>query len=255
MRTQLSPENPFGHTRYGFAWEQVPAGSAAHLDFGCYDGRFLQSLTGKGVGRLAGVDASREAVALAHAQSPQLEVQHLGAAATTPFPDATFSSASLMDVLEHVYDQAGLLRELHRVLQPGGRLIVTVPGQHVFSFLDSGNLKFRFPRLHRWWYCRRHGREAYEQRYVCNPDGLVGDVSAQKRWHEHFTQRHLAELLHAAGFRVLAFDGAGLLARVLFPFLMLTRRLRPLHHALDALARHDARHFASKDLFCLAEKL
>lgn len=44
MDTPITDQNPFGHDRYGFAWEHIPQGPGAHLDFGCYQGIFLKSL-------------------------------------------------------------------------------------------------------------------------------------------------------------------------------------------------------------------
>ncbi|GAG01110.1 unnamed protein product, partial [marine sediment metagenome] len=191
MKTEISPENPYSYNRYGFAWQCVPEGGAAHLDFGCYDGAFLRSLKEKGIARLFGVDISHEAVCKAHHQFPELEIIHISETVPLPFEDGLFTSITILDVIEHVYEQGALLDELNRVLKDNGTLIVTVPGQHLFSFLDIGNLKFRFPRLHRWYYCRKHSREEYECRYVSNPDGLVGDISAKKHWHEHFSRAKL----------------------------------------------------------------
>ena len=254
MHTQIQADNPFGCDRYGFAWQQVPAGGAAHLDFGCGDGRFLAALQSKSIRRLVGVDASAEAVELARERGPGLEVTHRGAMVPLPFAEEEFSSISLMDVLEHVDEQKALLTELRRVLRAEGILIVTVPGRHLFSFLDLGNLKFRFPRLHRWYYCRRHGPQEYERRYVSNPDGLVGDVSATKRWHEHFSRRQLASLLQRSGFSVIQFDGAGWFVRILKMSEMLIRRIGPLQAVVRRLMAWDARQFQSANLFCLAGK-
>jgi SAM-dependent methyltransferase len=44
-----------------------------------------------------------------------------------PFEDATFDRILCIHVLEHVTDDAAALRELHRVLAPGGEAIVMVP--------------------------------------------------------------------------------------------------------------------------------
>lgn len=43
------------------------------------------------------------------------------------FRTAVLPSAGLFDVLEHVEDDLGFLREIHRCLEPGGRLYLTVP--------------------------------------------------------------------------------------------------------------------------------
>jgi len=44
-----------------------------------------------------------------------------------PFDDAAFDRAIAAEVLEHVDDDRAALRELHRVVRPGGVLAVTVP--------------------------------------------------------------------------------------------------------------------------------
>jgi len=48
----------------------------------------------------------------------------LGDARALPYPDATFDGAYLVTVLGEVPDQDAALRELARVLRPGGRLVV-----------------------------------------------------------------------------------------------------------------------------------
>ncbi len=254
MITPLSPENPLGPTRLGFAWEKIPPGSSGHLDIGCNDGRFLDALAAKGVAGLTGVDADRGAIERGREKFPDLDLRHLSGGEDLPFADGSFASVSLLDVLEHVDQQERLLTEIARVLHPGGRLVVTVPGQHLFSVLDMGNFKFRFPRLHRWWYVRGHGREAYQQRYGANPDGLIGDISAAKAWHEHFSRPKLAELLGRTGFEVETFDGAGLFVR---PLMMLTWPLWQMHIGRNQrvrLLQADGRRFDRTNLFCLARK-
>jgi SAM-dependent methyltransferase len=44
-----------------------------------------------------------------------------------PLPDASVDLAYSVEVLEHLEDQFGFLREVQRVLRPGGRFIVTTP--------------------------------------------------------------------------------------------------------------------------------
>ena len=44
-----------------------------------------------------------------------------------PLPDASVDLAYSVEVLEHLEDQFAFLREVHRVLRPGGRFIVTTP--------------------------------------------------------------------------------------------------------------------------------
>jgi len=48
-------------------------------------------------------------------------------ALTLPFPPATFGTVLLADVLEHCPDDRPVLAEIHRVLKPGGTLLLSVP--------------------------------------------------------------------------------------------------------------------------------
>jgi SAM-dependent methyltransferase len=44
-----------------------------------------------------------------------------------PFPDASFDAVFCSQVFEHVFTPAEFLAEIHRVLRPGGCLVLTVP--------------------------------------------------------------------------------------------------------------------------------
>ena len=46
---------------------------------------------------------------------------------TFPFPDASFDSVLCNQVLEHVFNPDDFLKEIVRVLKPGGKLLLTVP--------------------------------------------------------------------------------------------------------------------------------
>ena len=48
---------------------------------------------------------------------------------TLPFESATFDSVILDNVLEHLTEPGPLLREIARVLVPGGNLVIGVPGK------------------------------------------------------------------------------------------------------------------------------
>jgi SAM-dependent methyltransferase len=44
-----------------------------------------------------------------------------------PFPDQSFDGVVCNQVLEHVFDPAPFLREIRRILRPGGRMLLSVP--------------------------------------------------------------------------------------------------------------------------------
>jgi SAM-dependent methyltransferase len=68
-----------------------------------------------------------------------------------PFDDNTFDLIISEQVLEHVMDQVGLLRELHRVMRPGGCAVHVFPGR--YSPIEP-HIYVPFGGVfgHRWWY-------------------------------------------------------------------------------------------------------
>ena len=110
----------------------LPRGTRV-LDAGCGEGILVEEFAG----RLAieGVDAN---YASAHVQR--------GSLLALPFAEGRFARAMCLDVLEHLAyeDQPKALAELHRVLAPGGELLVSVPNlahlQSRVHFLLTGRL-------------------------------------------------------------------------------------------------------------------
>jgi SAM-dependent methyltransferase len=54
----------------------------------------------------------------------------------TPFADRTFDQIVIVDLLEHLADDRGFVRDLERILKPGGILIVNVPHLKPRSLLN-----------------------------------------------------------------------------------------------------------------------
>jgi SAM-dependent methyltransferase len=94
------------------------------LDVGCGAGATLRWLSDRGHDAV-GIDSSSASLAHASRLVPAATLQR-GDAARLPFEDASFDGVLLLDVLEHV-DDAAALAEAHRVLRPGGWLLVSVP--------------------------------------------------------------------------------------------------------------------------------
>ncbi|MCU1653729.1 MAG: Methyltransferase type 11, partial [Pseudonocardia sp.] len=104
------------------------------LDIGSgpgYLAREMAELAGQG-GTVHGVDISENMLAIARttgpAQGSPLESAPVefsaGEANTLPFPDGSFDVVAVTQVYEYVAEVAAALTEAHRVLRPGGRLLV-----------------------------------------------------------------------------------------------------------------------------------
>jgi SAM-dependent methyltransferase len=113
--------NPFYFARRGLRGglgEFLPAMAGEVLDVGCgrKPYRHLTRAT-----RYVGVDIDTPATrALAAAD-------HYYDGRTLPFADASFDAVLCSQVLEHVFTPAEFLREIHRVLRPGGVLLLATP--------------------------------------------------------------------------------------------------------------------------------
>ncbi len=93
------------------------------LDVGCGTGRILSDLQEEG--RAVGLDLLEEALRMARERGCRMLV--CGDAHRLPFRENSFGLVTALDVLEHLDDDLGALKEMHRVLAPGGYLLLTVP--------------------------------------------------------------------------------------------------------------------------------
>ena len=107
------------------------------LDLGCGFGRHAFEAARRGAAVVA-LDAGPDEVAQVRAtlgamvdvgelaaDHPATAVQ--GNALSLPFADGTFDRVIASEVLEHIPDDTAAIRELARVLRPGGTMAVTVP--------------------------------------------------------------------------------------------------------------------------------
>ena len=119
------------------------------LDVGCGTGANLLMLSQ--YGDAEGVDVSEDALAFCRERG--LEKVKLGEGEALPYEDGTFDLVTALDVVEHMDDDLAGLREMRRVLRPGGRVLLFVP---TFMFLwgvqdDVSNhrRRYRLPELRR----------------------------------------------------------------------------------------------------------
>jgi 2-polyprenyl-6-hydroxyphenyl methylase/3-demethylubiquinone-9 3-methyltransferase len=97
-----------------------------------------------------------------------------------PFPDNHFDAIWCSEVLEHLFDPLYAVREFHRVLRPGGKLLVTVP--------YHGGLKNLLIALFKW---EHHFDPEYPHI-------------------RFFTNKSLEKITRKAGFRDMEFRSCGM---------------------------------------------
>jgi SAM-dependent methyltransferase len=115
------------------------------LEIGCGPGVLLERVLAGGVASAAGLDHSPDMLTLCMARNAGAIAQErlqlkLGDAAVIPWRDESFTAVISANMFFFVYDPPAVLAELHRVLTPGGRLVIAT---------ISGPLPA--PSLRNWW--------------------------------------------------------------------------------------------------------
>lgn len=111
------------------------------LDYGCGSGFLVGQFQDKGYDA-RGVDVSKEAIEF----GTQKGIRNLSVAngINTNFPDSNFDLILAMDVVEHTEEDNLAVKELERLLKPGGHLIITVPAyQWMWGVQDEVAHHFR----------------------------------------------------------------------------------------------------------------
>src|ERR1700677_2804003 len=131
---------------------RLPA-RARILDAGCGSGRNMLELARHGT--VTGVELSPTSVTLARERAVGEVIE--GSVLDMPFDSASFDLAVSLDVIEHLQDDLAALRELRRVIAPGGSLLITVPA---YQWLWSGHDEINH---HHRRYTRRSLQHVAEQ--------------------------------------------------------------------------------------------
>lgn len=121
------------------------------LDVGCGTGRHILELS-RYEGTFVGLDMADEdlkkmryLLALAAQEGRLVANVHMaqGDGMSLPFKDNEFDQVICTETLEHVDDDEGMLRDLIRVLRPGGVLVVSVPDEYSERLLWRLSSRYR----------------------------------------------------------------------------------------------------------------
>ncbi len=96
------------------------------LEVGCGDASFTADLANH-FSRVTAIDISAGQIAENAKKFPGITFKQHDVSERFPFADGTFEVVWCSEVLEHLFDPSFALREMHRILKPNGRLMVTVP--------------------------------------------------------------------------------------------------------------------------------
>lgn len=102
-----------------------PSPTDTILDAGCGDGR-LAALVAQRCQVVHAIDIAGNSLAPEVRARPNIRFAKMNVESLA-FPDAQFDQIVSVETLEHVLDPERAIREFHRVLKSGGRLVVTYP--------------------------------------------------------------------------------------------------------------------------------
>jgi len=123
------------------------------LDIGCHAGAYSYYLAQKGH-KVVAADVDEDVLKIARRKysHPDLLFVRIDGS-RLDFEDDSFDSVLLLEVLEHSRDPRGLVGEIHRVLRPGGFLILSVPNAASYHTLGRTlllDLESYFRKMESW---------------------------------------------------------------------------------------------------------
>lgn len=127
------------------------------LDVGCGVGQVVARLLQSGCDAY-GLDVSKPNIERAQKVSPNC-VYYDGEA--FPFEDGQMDAAGALNVLEHVDNPESFIRELCRVVRPGGRIVLSSP--NFFRVLGLNDYHYRMRGIGRKWRNWKRIREKLKQ--------------------------------------------------------------------------------------------
>lgn len=147
-------------------WIEVP--EPVILDIGCSSGYTLRLLRRRMPrATLLGADYVRRPLEKLGAAIPDLPLFQFNVT-HCPLENDSVDAAVLLNVLEHIEDDGGALRQIYRILRPGGVAAIEVPaGPHLYDIYDRKLMHFRRYRLRELTrLMRRHGFEVVKASHL-----------------------------------------------------------------------------------------
>jgi|HubBroStandDraft_2_1064218.scaffolds.fasta_scaffold32341_2 ubiquinone/menaquinone biosynthesis C-methylase UbiE len=121
-------QSPWFQAQLKIVLEMLGSEKGHILDIGCAAGAEFEPLLARGF-QIVGIDYSPEMLTLAHQRYAASHAVQLSRADAEllPFPDASFDHVVCLGVFEYLSTYDRCLEEIHRVLRPGGVVIISLP--------------------------------------------------------------------------------------------------------------------------------
>ena len=119
-----------------FIEKHVPK-TAPILDIGAYASEIPVALHRMGYSSLHAIDLNPDLLKMPHSEHIRYRI---GNFMETPYPDGSMTAITAISVIEHGFDGPRLLREVARLLQPGGYFIASF--DYWPEKIDTGSVKF-----------------------------------------------------------------------------------------------------------------
>lgn len=158
------------------------------LEIGCGTGALLNHLVQRGY-RAVGVDRSEQLIAESRRWFGDLPVRTVEGT-RLPFEDASFDVAMSFDVFEHIPDSDAHLREVRRVLRPGGSYLVQTPNKWTNVIFET--IRWRSFTKFRADHCSLHSLRQLRRRLGAHGFAVqVFDIPVVNEFFTGKVRRHL----------------------------------------------------------------
>lgn len=149
--------------------------TARMLDVGCGTAWLSEDFD-----EYVGVESDAEVVA--DAGRLGIDVRLANADGTLPFADSSFDGVILKDVLEHLDDPVAMVREVHRVLVPGGRAFASSPDAQRTAWHDYTHRRpFTRTAMRRMWADQGMQVERVSYESVAPGTGKISALTKKKQ--------------------------------------------------------------------------
>ena len=144
------------------------------LDVACGSGTLSLKIAEKGC-KVYGIDISEDAIKSAKRLAERAKIActfEVGNAENLPYADEYFDKIVCSSSLEHFKDEMKALKEIHRVLKPNGRVVLTTDS---FTYPISDELKEKHSQIH--YVVNYYAEETLKKRF-----GILGFEMCRSRY-------------------------------------------------------------------------